>query len=1189
MSDTDDFNYESVVSDPGVYTGILDATTTIDSNIQARQQENNLLTPGANNRTQTPPPRDYGINDSTPSLAVSTPSSEKFHIEFEHERMNNPGFGNNSTQSQFGLKSGMYNNRPTMDTTDSTTDFSAKLRGDVVVSGTWGTIRTSTSQNGAQEQPPLHISDGTAENEPLSAGNEDMTFDMQSFNDTSDVTLSRLIHESSLDDVDRQSALEQQYGRTHRSASVSFSTDHRPPRPEMEERRQSSHTPSVMVTPKLTRTRSDTDVSPDQRILRSALRGSRTSPPTEDQGQDDLASTTPRKVSFAVAQASTSGGSGSESTAPLDNYTSASGIGTQEDESIEFRSQSQLLLSQTVDPWSNPINPPDEPNNAEDSAPAQESEILPMPAQPTRRNVSISSGGIGGVGMPGDMFRKFAGWAQSSLSPRSPITSPAPSPVVTAIAPLSPAAFNDDSKESPAKDATLGSLDSSKSNASVSPVRTEPMRSQVLSTPTTPMPAKTNLGSPITTPTRSILTTPTQPMPRRNSQTPSRSVNPLTRHLARKAILSAPPTQRSLLDRSGQTQNTTPTRSGQLSSDDMSSISGLLDISGIQREFDGFASKLQHDASAVRLDILESEEEWQRMERELQQLRSQNVNLETAREFYQRQVEETEKERLEWEQERQQLVDDKHELMGNIDQWRQRIGDAESERQGAWNEGSQTRSELLHAIARLEDEVADSRVTHSQLVRRHAQLEDELNREREESRCMHQELLGHIDDAQAESNRVDAENRQMQAELHEAQSRCADLEHEAQSAEAMRRKVATLETERAAFAAKHAGAVEHVNRLEQQLADAERKAREEATRFRNDQGDLKDTLEVLTERNHDLKQQLKQQQQQQQQQEQQSRNDEESNFFVTAINGTDSVPDLPSSSKQPAAVVEIAATQTDEPEGVVVLRREQVEELNKWKNDYDTVLESLHALQASKERYKTENAELAGMAESAGQEIKALRQQLASSNVNSGDADQELREAEALMREMEERNLALAAQNDELVQRTARLETEIGDLNMRGGDSAEVSMLHTTMEDMEAEVKRSHRDIDQLQQSLATKEVELDDLQAALSRAQQDLAISKKAMGEANVRHSGSPNGSANTSPTLDRPSLVLERTELELAEIEANIAKNMKRRDLALKEQRYMAEILRDLFVGNAKLRGEMGAVQLRRGGKMREMKSSS
>ncbi|KAJ2731027.1 hypothetical protein IW152_004840 [Coemansia sp. BCRC 34962] len=1052
-------------------------------------------------------------------------------------------------------------------------DVFLRLRGDVVVSGTWGTIRAPTSQNDAQEQQALHISDGTAGDEPLSANSEDMAFDIQSFNDSTDVTLSRLIHESSADDVNRQNVLEQQYGRAQRSASIS--TGRQLPRPEMEERRQSSYTTSAMVTPKLARTRSDPDVSPDQRILRSALRGSRTSPLTDDQGKDDLA-TTPRKVSFAVAQTSAPGDSGSESTAPLADYASAQSNAAEGDESIEFRSQSQLLTSQTESPWGVPAALS---SSTEASTPLKEPEAPVVSAQPTRRNVSITSGGVGGVGMPGDMFRKFAGWAQSSLSPRSPGTGF----TATGIRPLSPAAFNGDSEESPAKDETLGSLGSSQSNSSVSPVKTEPMRSQLLSNFTTPTSVQTGGASPLTTPTRSLLTTPTQPMARRNSQTPSRSVNPLTRHLARKAILSAPQTPRSPLDRSGQSPSMALSRGGQSTLGDMSSLSGVLDLSGIQRELDGFASKLQHDASAVRLDILESEEEWQRVERELQQLRTQNVSLESARDFYQRQAEEAEKERVEWEQERQQLVDEKHELMGNIDLWRQRIGDAESERQGAWKEGTQTRSELLQAIARLEDEVADSRVAHAQLIRKHAHLEEELNREREESRCVHQELLGHIDEAQAESNRVDAENRQMQAELHEAQTRCVDLENEAQNAEALRRKAVALETERAAFAAKHAGAMEHVNRLEQQLADAERKSRAEAARFRDDQNHLKDTLEVLTERNHELKQQLKQQQQQQQQQ-QASRNDEESNFFVTAINDTDTMPP----STRQSVGVETVATQTDEPKGVVVLRREQVEELDKWKNDYDIVLESLHELQASKERFKSENAELAKMAESARQEIKILRQQLASSNGQSREADQELRDAEALMRELAERNELLTAKNDELVQRAARLETEISDLQMRGGDSGEVSLLHTTLEDMEQEVKRSLQDIERLQQSLATKETELEDTQAALSRAQQDLAIAKMAMGEASGKQH-SANGSANTSPTLDRPSLVLERTELELAEIEANIAKNLKRRDLALKEQRYMAEVLRDLFVGNIKLRGEMGAVHLRRGGKMREMKSSS
>ncbi|KAJ2743965.1 hypothetical protein GGI20_003346 [Coemansia sp. BCRC 34301] len=708
--------------------------------------------------------------------------------------------------------------------------FFVRLRGDVVVSGAWGTFRAPHGQSGSQRQPqPAHISGGTAEFGQPSAINEDTTFGISSFNDSTDVTLSRLIRESSSSDASRQTALEQQYGRAHRSASTSQVTgSYHPsltPKPEMVERRQSSHAPSLVVTPKLTRALSDTDVFPDQRILRSALRGSRTSPVADDMSPDDQVPTTPRKVSFAIAHASQSSGGGSESTAPLSQYASGQDNGAHEDESIVFRSQTQLLSPQVESPLSSPEGSPDEPSAADPDTQPQEKEAAPV-AQATRRNVSLtSSGGVGGVGMSGDFFRKFAGWAQNSLSPLSPITNHAALPT-SDVAPAQPAALGASAASSgnvSAKGTTLGSMDSSQSNISLSPVKTEPMRSQILSNFTTPVSGKTKGdGSPLATPTRSLLTTPTQSMPRRNSQTPSRSVNPLTRHLARKAILSAPSGQRGLFDRSAQSQNTTPTRGGQLSSlGDVSSMSGLLNISDIQREFDGFANMLQHDASAAQADILESEEAWQKMQHEQQELQKRLASAESERDFYQRQAEEVEKERLEWEQERQQLANNNHELLGNIDMWRKRIGDAESERQGVWNEDMQSRSELLHAIARLEDEVADSRVAHAQLVREHAKLEAELIREQEESRSVHQELLVQIDEATAESDRVDAENRQMQAELHEAQSRCADLEHEAQSAEAARRKAAMLETERAGFAAKHAGAMEHVNRLEQQLADAE--------------------------------------------------------------------------------------------------------------------------------------------------------------------------------------------------------------------------------------------------------------------------------------------------------------------------------------------------------------------------------
>ncbi|KAJ2892560.1 hypothetical protein IWW38_003171, partial [Coemansia aciculifera] len=278
---------------------------------------------------------------------------------------------------------------------------------------------------------------------------------MNSFNDSTDVTLSRLIRVSSHDDINRQSALEQQYGRAQRSASTSHVTD----RPEMVERRQSSHMPSAMVTPKPNRARSDTDASSDQRVLRSALRGSRTSPVTDDDGADNSVPlpTTPRKVSFAVAQtsAASSNGDRSESTAPLNQYASDLQV-AHEDESIEFRSQAQLLSSQ------NDNSPERSPDEADATSAELQEMVTPLsqpPAQATRRNVSLTSGGVGGVGMSGDIFRKFAGWAQSSLSPLSPITTHA----------TVPASTPDSNSMAKGGGKAVESMDSTPSNVSLSP------------------------------------------------------------------------------------------------------------------------------------------------------------------------------------------------------------------------------------------------------------------------------------------------------------------------------------------------------------------------------------------------------------------------------------------------------------------------------------------------------------------------------------------------------------------------------------------------------------------------------------------------------------------------------------------------------------------------------------------------
>ncbi|KAJ1966401.1 hypothetical protein GGI12_000111 [Dipsacomyces acuminosporus] len=117
MSDSDDFNYDSVVSDPAIYSGILASENNSREAVSDGQKVNDILTPETN-RAETPQPA-YSLSaaDSNPSLAVSTPNSDKFQLEYEKEGHGQGNFG--STQSHLGLKSGMYVN-------GSTTDFETK-------------------------------------------------------------------------------------------------------------------------------------------------------------------------------------------------------------------------------------------------------------------------------------------------------------------------------------------------------------------------------------------------------------------------------------------------------------------------------------------------------------------------------------------------------------------------------------------------------------------------------------------------------------------------------------------------------------------------------------------------------------------------------------------------------------------------------------------------------------------------------------------------------------------------------------------------------------------------------------------------------------------------------------------------------------------------------------------------------
>ncbi|KAJ2476967.1 hypothetical protein EV174_004765, partial [Coemansia sp. RSA 2320] len=759
-----------------------------------------------------------------------------------------------------------------------------RLRADVVVAKAWGTFRTTGSQNGAAQS--LH-SPGANGGDGVDEG--DTTFDALSFSDSSDLTLSRMIRESSVNDTGRQTELEQQYGRGEEAQNAGEESHKAEESPEMDERRRSLAT-AAASTPKLARSQSDT--SPESRVLRSALRGGRSVSGGNEQGADEPTSptpptTTPRKVSFAVLQqrqqqeqeqrqSAESAEEHLESTAPLDSRVSALDDEASA-ESIEFR------LSESG-------------------------------------GSQISRSVAGGAGLPGDMFRKFAGWAQNSLMQRSP----SPKPTALTV----PASTDN---------AVSNSVDSSQSNASVSPVRTEPMRSQVLVTPQSGG-ARRN----VPTPSRSV-----------NPQTPSRSVNPLTRHLALKAIMSAPSlrTDRQL-DRpqpvawpknlTGAADNT----SVFLSSQGDDSLDPY-DLSGLQRQIDGLTNMFKQDQSAVQEEVRFFDEVWIGVQEDLRVARQQALDAEAARDLLQRQAEALDVERSEWEAERQRLEDDARELQSSIDRWRQRIGDVESERQGVWKEGSQTRAEILHALALAEDRVLEERAARVEAeaelrskggrLEAEAELKSKCDRLESEQR----ELLDHLESAIATNGQLEAENRGMQAELHDAQMQLHEmqalsgrLEGMAEKNRQLERRLAVTEAERASFAARHGG---------------EATLKEALDGMRGDNALLKETLEDLTEQNRDLKEKQQELAEQNKQLKQAAESNEESKFFITAINN--SPPLLP----QPNSSAPLVPLQTEkEPEVVVLLKRTHMAEIQQLNRDYERLTEALRAANSENQRIKTE-------------------------------------------------------------------------------------------------------------------------------------------------------------------------------------------------------------------------------------------
>ncbi|KAJ2367001.1 hypothetical protein H4S01_002397 [Coemansia sp. RSA 2610] len=1087
MEESDDFHYDSVVSDPAVYDGLLDSNADMHraADAAASEPSNTILTPSTNHVSNYQPPA-TAPTDSMPSLAISTPTSERFQLEYEREMRNHGHY--DSQQSQFGLKSGMYLN-------GSDTDISEKLKGDVVFSGKWSTVGESSRRTHGRRASHSAIDD---------------TFDIPSFNDSTDLTLSRLIRESSADDAEKRATLQSQYA------------DRRPPSaPTTPVTKPNAVEPDALVTPKMTRALSDGSVlhsAPGEaRVLRSALRGSRSTGPAPGKVQFDEASlSTARKASLA----------GMQSISSLETSIEAPG-GL---ESIELGPAETPTNSAAADMDTQPIednaSPQDrEPDEEYPTEPAAEATASPS-------NLGGLDGVTGvGMGMAGGMFRKFAGWTRNHLAQR-----PA-SPALPAAAALPTTELRDADKY----DATLGSQGSSQSASTVSPVRTEPMHSQILSTTTTPTSGRSGTasgGSSLTTPRHRPSSA------KRGAVTPSRSVNPLTRHLALKAIRSAPPAERSMLAGDSRLEPSPTSRGRSDASPLVGSVvsedSAFLGLSELQLQFDGFASRLKHDASAVHADVLESEEAWTEMQNELQQLRMDLLQAETARDFLQQRAEGTDRERLEWEQDRQQLLDEKVELQDTVDRWRKRIGDAEKERQGLWTADMQTREQLLETIGQLEEQQRELESRHRddrrqweakweserdgmarevdellldydkiETEKREIEMEyDKLATEKREIEVEYDKLDAESRQLQGEYDQLDAENRQLQADVHEAH---AQLEEQR---DAIQRAQTELD------AAKSQAA-------EQQAANA--KLRQEA--------------DSLAERNQEL---------------QQSRDD--SHLFATAINET---------MMQPAG----SGEKTDELK----------QQLRRMKEDYDLLTESLRDAVEAKNEYKAQVGELAASAEAARKQISELQQQRPTQVAGDTELEQ-LREREqqlqraledseqanealaTRLRAAEERARSLAARSDEQAQRVARLETELGDVQMRESESQqkELAVLQTMVSDLEQQVQRQQADGDAQRQREEAREAELIQVK------------SDKAACEAELDQIKSNKAAASQMPG---------EAEAECRAVQASIGELRQRRVLLEKEKRLLADGLRDVLLNNATLRTELTAILLRRAGKLRDL----
>ncbi|KAJ2371415.1 hypothetical protein GGI05_007824, partial [Coemansia sp. RSA 2603] len=272
------------------------------------------------------------------------------------------------------------------------------------------------------------------------------------------------------------------------------------------------------------------------------------------------------------------------------------------------------------------------------------------------------------------------------------------------------------------------------------------------------------------------------------------------------------------------------------------------------------------------------------MQQDLESLQQQLFETENERNHLYELAKRADLERAEWESERQNLIDDKADLMSNIDEWRRRIGDVESDRQGAWREGAQSREELLVALTQLDEQLHESRrearAAKRSLVTARAENKhyiDSLNAMDKDMAS----LTAENERLHMQCSSFAEENRILQADLYEAkvskkeirehaQKLTDDLQHAKKENERMdselieqKQQIKMAQIREAELVAETLRIRESNALLQRQIGDQngqvntgishEAELMQEIEQLRESNQLLKESLEDLTEQNRELK------------------------------------------------------------------------------------------------------------------------------------------------------------------------------------------------------------------------------------------------------------------------------------------------------------------------------------------------